>query len=57
MIYAFPPLVRITEHGIRSVLGDHHRGGRVDRPHPRQMLRQVQLPMAKRTIMVGINQR
>ena len=28
LIYALPPLVRITEHGIRSVLADHDRGGR-----------------------------
>ena len=31
-IYALPPLVRITEHGIRSVSDDHGRGGPVDGP-------------------------
>jgi glycine betaine/proline transport system permease protein len=55
-VYALPPLIRITEHGIRSVSP-----GTVEASHSlgvsrSQLLRQVQLPMAKRTIVVGINQ-
>lgn len=56
VIYAFPPLVRITEHGIRSVPATTIEAARSMGLTKGQMLRQVQLPMAKRTIVVGINQ-
>ncbi|HEU4812347.1 MAG TPA: ABC transporter permease subunit [Nocardioides sp.] len=55
-IYALPPLVRITEHGIRSVSPTTVEAARSMGLTKRQMLRQVQLPMARRTIVVGINQ-
>ena len=55
-IYALPPLVRITEHGIRSVSSTTVEAARSMGLTPRQMLRQVELPMARRTIVVGINQ-
>ena len=56
VIYALPPLVRITEHGIRSVPATTIEAARSMGLTNMQMLRQVQLPMAKRTIVVGINQ-
>jgi glycine betaine/proline transport system permease protein len=56
LLYAMPPLVRITEHGIRSVSPTTVEAARSMGLTSRQMLRQVQLPMAKRTIVVGINQ-
>jgi glycine betaine/proline transport system permease protein len=56
LIYALPPLVRITEHGIRSVPATTVEAARSMGLTTGQMLRQVQLPMAKRTIVVGINQ-
>ena len=56
LIYALPPLVRITEHGIRSVSATTIEAARSMGLTRGQMLRQVQLPMAKRTIVVGINQ-
>jgi glycine betaine/proline transport system permease protein len=56
IIYALPPLVRITEHGIRSVSETTVEAARSMGLTRGQMLRQVQLPMAKRTIVVGINQ-
>jgi len=56
VIYALPPLVRITEHGIRTVPETTIEAARSMGLTNRQMLRQVQLPMAKRTIVVGINQ-
>ena len=56
VIYAFPPLVRITEHGIRSVPATTIEAARSMGLTNRQMLRQVQLPMARRTIVVGVNQ-
>ena len=56
VIYALPPLVRITEHGIRSVPETTIEAARSLGLTRMQMLRQVQLPMARRTIVVGINQ-
>ncbi|MBM6400759.1 ABC transporter permease [Phycicoccus sonneratiae] len=56
LIYALPPLVRITEHGLRSVAANTVEAGRSLGVTKGQLLRQVQLPMAKRTIVVGINQ-
>ena len=56
VIYALPPLVRITEHGIRSVPETTIEAARSLGLTNSQMLRRVQLPMAKRTIVVGINQ-
>ena len=56
VIYALPPLVRITEHGIRSVPETTVEAARSMGLTDGQMLRRVQLPMAKRTIVVGINQ-
>jgi glycine betaine/proline transport system permease protein len=56
LIYALPPMVRITEHGIRSVSPTTIEAARSMGLTGSQMLRQVQLPMAKRTIVVGVNQ-
>jgi glycine betaine/proline transport system permease protein len=55
-IYALPPLVRITEHGINTVSGTTVEAARSMGLTGGQMLRQVQLPMARRTIVVGVNQ-
>ncbi len=56
LVYALPPLIRITELGIRSVSANTIEAGRSLGVTRGQLLRQVQLPMAKRTIVVGINQ-
>jgi glycine betaine/proline transport system permease protein len=55
-IYALPPLVRITEHAIKTVSPTTVEAARSMGLTRSQMLRQVQLPMARRTIVVGINQ-
>ena len=57
IVYALPPLVRITEHGLRDGLRDApwRRPARSGLTR-RQLLRKVQLPMARRTIIVGVNQ-
>ena len=47
LIYALPPLVRITEHGIRSVSPTTIEAARSMGLTRGQMLRQVQLPMAR----------
>jgi glycine betaine/proline transport system permease protein len=56
LIYALPPLVRITAHGIRNVSPTTVEAARSIGVTRSQMLRHVQLPMAKRTIIVGVNQ-
>jgi glycine betaine/proline transport system permease protein len=56
IIYALPPIVRITEHAIKSVSTTTIEAARSMGLTRTQMLRQVQLPMARRTIVVGINQ-
>jgi glycine betaine/proline transport system permease protein len=56
IVYAIPPLVRITEHGLRSVSpGTIEAAGSMG-VSKGQLLRKVQLPMARRTIVVGVNQ-
>lgn len=56
LVYALPPLVRITEYGIRSVPETTVEAARSMGLTSGQMLRRVQLPMARRTIVVGVNQ-
>jgi glycine betaine/proline transport system permease protein len=56
LIYALPPLVRITAHGIRSVSPTTIEATRSMGASRWQVLRSVELPMAKRTIIVGVNQ-
>ncbi len=56
LIYALPPLARITAHGIRSVSPTTIEAARSMGTSRWQILRTVQLPMAQRTIVVGLNQ-
>jgi glycine betaine/proline transport system permease protein len=56
LIYALPPLARITAHGIRTVSPTTIEAARSMGTSPWQVLRTVQLPMARRTIIVGLNQ-
>ena len=56
MIYAIPRSIRITALGIRGVRGQYGRGGLVDGRHPAQLLRKVQLPLARRMILLGVSQ-
>lgn len=56
IIYSLPPLVRITEHGIRGVSPATLEAATSMGSTPWQALVKVQLPMARRTIVVGINQ-
>ncbi len=55
-MYAIPPLIRITEHGLRNVPENTLEAARSLGLTKGQLLRQVELPMAQRTIVVGINQ-
>jgi glycine betaine/proline transport system permease protein len=56
MIFAIPPAVRLTELGIRGVDPEVVEAANAFGAHPRQILREVQLPMALPSIMAGINQ-
>lgn len=56
IIFAVPPLVRLTNLGIRQVPEDKIEAARAFGCTPRQMLMRVQLPLATPTIMAGVNQ-
>ena len=56
IVYAIPPLVRITEHGLRTVSETTVEAAGSMGLTRGQLLRKVQVPMARRTIIVGVNQ-
>ena len=56
VIYALPPLVRLTDLGIRQVPEDIVEAGKSFGCTPTQLLLRVQLPLARPSIMAGINQ-
>jgi glycine betaine/proline transport system permease protein len=56
LVYAMPPVIRITAHAIEGVSGAALEASTSLGATKWQVLRQVRLPMAKRTIVVGINQ-
>jgi glycine betaine/proline transport system permease protein len=55
-IYAVPPVIRITAHGIRSVPSTTLEATASLGQTGWQRLKDVELPMAKKTIIVGVNQ-
>ncbi len=55
-IYALPPVVRLTNLGIRQVRGDMVEAARAFGASRRQVLYKVELPLAMPTIMAGVNQ-
>ena len=56
MIYAIPPAIRITALGIRGVSMTTVEAATALGSTRAQLLRKVQLPMALRTIILGVNQ-
>ena len=56
LIYAAPPVIRITAHGIRQVPSETLEAAESLGSTRPQLLRKVILPMAKRTIVIGVNQ-
>jgi len=56
VVFALPPLVRLTNLGIRQVPIDLVEAGEAFGSSPLQMLAKVQLPVALPTIMAGVNQ-
>ena len=56
LVFALPPIVRLTNLGLRQVPGDVVEAARAfGAPEPR-VLREVQLPLARPAIMAGLNQ-
>lgn len=56
IIFALPPIIRLTNLGIRSVPADLVEAAYAFGSTPRQVLWEVQVPLALRTIMAGLNQ-
>jgi len=56
IIFALPPIIRLTNLGIRQVRGELVEAAYAFGSTPRQVLWEVQIPLALRTIMAGLNQ-
>ena len=56
IIFALPPIIRMTNLGIRNVRQDLIEASEAFGATPAQTLIEVQLPLAMRTIMAGLNQ-
>ena len=56
IVYAIPPVIRLTNLGIRQVSPETVEAARAFGSSPWQILTKVQIPMALPTIMAGINQ-
>ena len=56
IIYAVPPVIRLTNVGIREVPHDVIEAARAFGSNRREILFDVQLPLARPSILVGINQ-
>ena len=55
-IYAIPPIIRLTNLGIRQVDPSVVEAGRAFGATPLQLLRKVQVPLAMPNILAGLNQ-
>src|SRR5699024_2647372 len=56
VVFAMPPAVRLTILGIQQVDEEVVEAGHAFGLSPRQILFSIQLPLAKATIMAGVNQ-
>ena len=56
VIYALPPVIRLTNLGIRQVPTESLEAGRMFGATSGQLLRKVQLPQAVPSILAGVNQ-
>ena len=56
VVYAVPPAVRLTNHGLRGVPVVMNEVGESFGSTSWQQLTKVQLPIARRTILLGLNQ-
>jgi glycine betaine/proline transport system permease protein len=56
VVYALPPCIRLTDLGIRGVPKETVEAAESYGATPNQLLRKVQLPLARPSILLGINQ-
>ena len=56
VVYALPPVIRLTNLGIRSVPATTVEAAEMFGATPRQTLRKVQFPLALPSVLTGINQ-
>ncbi|HZD26190.1 MAG TPA: proline/glycine betaine ABC transporter permease [Alphaproteobacteria bacterium] len=56
IVFALPPIIRLTNLGIRQVRGELVEAGYAFGSTRRQVLLEIQIPLALRTIMAGLNQ-
>ena len=56
VIFALPPLIRLTSHGVRAVPTSSLEVGSAFGATTKQVLRKIQLPLAKPSVMLGVNQ-
>ncbi len=56
VIFAFPPMTRLTILGIRNISPEVIEAGEMAGCTPRQMLYKVELPAARSELMLGVNQ-
>ena len=56
VIYAVPPAVRLTSHGLRQVPTVSTEVGRSFGSTGTQLLGKVQLPLSRKTVLLGLNQ-
>jgi len=56
VIYALPVGIRLTSHGIRGVAKESVEAAEAFGSTPRQLLRKVQFPLARPSILLGVNQ-
>jgi len=56
VFFAFPPMARLTLLGIRSIPDEIIEAGEMSGATARQMTWKVELPAARRSLMMGINQ-
>ncbi|MCI0633181.1 MAG: ABC transporter permease subunit [Actinobacteria bacterium] len=56
VIFAMPALIRLTSHGVRGVPASSLEVGTAFGATTKQVLRKIQLPLARPSVMLGVNQ-